>query len=112
MIVTDKDFKLEHPKWVTDPSVSAEDKQELMKAGYGEAWSWTEFEEMEDDCVLCGKKLSVPFVFWRGMTKNLHLHLECAGLLGGALMRDAIESKSGKQAADKWWKEKKAQLIA
>jgi hypothetical protein len=111
MIVTDNDFNPEPPDWVTDPNVSAQDKQELLDAGYGEAWTWTHHEEMDDDCLLCGQKLSVPFVFWRGMTKTLHLHQDCAGRLGGALMRDCLDNRNGKDAADKWWKQLKAQLF-
>jgi hypothetical protein len=111
-VVRQEDFEPKHPEWVTDPTVSAKHKHELLKAGFGEAWTWTQYSEMDDDCFLCGNKLTTPFVFWRGMTKTLCLHPQCAGHLGGALTRDWMETRDGKVRADKWWRRTKPRLFA
>jgi hypothetical protein len=71
-----------------------------------EGWSWTQVFAFDDVCLMCGEKLTVPFVFWHGVGKELSLHPKCAALLGGALMRDYLEMIQGKTEADEWWWQK------
>ena len=105
-IVRDEDFDGEYPKWYTDPNISEEDKKLAMEiAGAPERTTWTHHVNFDDDCLLCGEKLSVPFVFWSGCGKDICLHPRCAALLGGALMRDFLETRDGKEAADHWWRD-------
>lgn len=58
------------------------------------------FLEMDDNCFVCGKLLSTPFVFWNGPVKNACFHPACAGSFGGAMTRDFLEVGIGKGKAD------------
>ena len=111
-IVRDEDFEAQHPQWVTDRTIDEIEKRKLIEAGMGRAWTWTQHQELDDECLRCGEKLTTPFVFWAGRTKNICLHPECAGALGAALIRDFSELKYGKEMADKTWKAWKKRHVA
>ena len=111
MIVREKDFVPRHPAWVTNPDVPADLKQAMIQEGFGEAYSWTQCETLDDDCTHCGEKLTLPFVFWAGATKNLCLHPRCASMLGSGLIRDNAELRDGKDKANAWLGEFKAHDI-
>jgi hypothetical protein len=53
------------------------------------------------ECLLCGKAVSVPFIYW-ACAHSFCLHPACLDSLGPGLMRDLIELKEGKQAAWAW----------
>lgn len=85
-VVTEKTFDSEGPNWAHDA-------------------------DFDDNCFHCGKKLSVPFVYWLGHDhKSLCLHPHCAAKLGGALLRDFHEMAFGKARADGWHTKLKADI--
>jgi hypothetical protein len=85
-------------------------KQEDFEPGHGES-TWTQHEDLTDDCFLCGKKLTVPFVFWRGLS-SICLHPECAGRLGSSLVRDFFEAElTTKEQADQTLRDWKRRYI-
>lgn len=66
--------------------------------GFAESLSGVEMVDLEDDCFVCGQKLTLPFVYWDGSLRGLSFHGNCAARLAGGLARDAQEILSGLEA--------------
>src|SRR5260370_36602567 len=95
-LITKKDF--EH-----DAAKEEERYKDNLEAGCPEDEARTDaqhcgeplgvYERFPDDCLLCGGKLVIPFVFWAGQGADIGLHIECAARLSVALKRDVVEHR-------------------
>jgi hypothetical protein len=113
-LVTKKDF--EH-----DAAKEEERYKDCLEAGFpeDEARANARFcgepigihERFPADCLLCGKKLVIPFIFWAGQGADIGLHIECATHLSLALKRDVIEHQCGRDQAQQWYSQAKAEAI-
>jgi hypothetical protein len=68
------------------------------------------YERFPDDCLLCGGKLAIPFIFWAGR-ENIGLHIECAAHLSLALKRDVVEHQCGRDGAQQCYSHAKAEAV-
>jgi hypothetical protein len=94
--------------------------EELLEAGFSEDEARSNargcgeplavYEQFPDDCLLCGRKLAIPFVFWADR-ESVGLHVECAAHLSVALKRDVVEHRRGRVRAQQWYAKAKAEEI-
>jgi len=113
-LITNKDF--EH-----DAAKEEERYNDNLKAGCPEDVARDDaricgeplgvYEQFPDDCLLCGRKLAIPFVFWAGHEANIGLHIECAARLSVALKRDVIEHRCGRDRAQQWYSQAKSEAV-
>lgn len=96
MIVTNKDFELEEPKWVNDPNLEDDVKEQLLEMGFGQPACFMHEMPIPSVCIFCGGKLTIPCVMWNcshpdGEDKlhGVWLHIECAREFGVKLIADA-----------------------
>jgi uncharacterized protein (UPF0212 family) len=99
MLVTEESFKL-------DPSRTQERIEAYLEIGLSleEAKKAAENDNLDffetrfpypDSCPCCGKKVTVPFVYWNMSIAEggISLHLECASHLGSNLLLDVARDK-------------------
>lgn len=46
-----------------------------------------------DPCFRCGEPLTLPYVMWAGVTKQIALHPGCAQLLSANLLADGLRAE-------------------
>ena len=54
--------------------------------------------DLVDDCAVCGKKLTTPYIYWNAAQGGISLHPKCATDLALGLTQDACELSQGKPA--------------
>jgi hypothetical protein len=94
MIITSKDFEVKTPEWVTDPNLPEGLKAQFRADGLAEPLNGLELCQIEDDCFVCGRKLTAPYVYWDGCNKGISLCQTCAPRLALGLAEDAYELAS------------------
>lgn len=94
-VITEKDFHDKLSDWVTDPTISDEEKQELLDMGMG-VFNASEGMEINDLCFVCAERLTFPYIYWngshgdiKGEAKGISMHAECARHLAIAITNDA-----------------------
>jgi hypothetical protein len=70
--------------------------------------SWP-FKDAPGECLICGKQVTVPFVYW-DCAKSFSAHPKCIRYVAAGLLRDVLEPKIGREAASQWLQKLKAQF--
>ena len=99
MIITSKDFEVKTPEWVTDPDLPEALKAQFHADGLAEPLNGLELCHIEDDCFVCGRKLTTPYVYWDGCNKGISICQSCAPRLALGLAEDAYELATGQRSA-------------
>jgi hypothetical protein len=94
-VIRQQDFDCLPLAWAGDPTVSARDKKilkEMMQLA--EYSSPSDAMLIDDDCFVCGEKLTLPYVYWHGSGgdnkgKSISLHHQCARHLAKGITQDA-----------------------
>ena len=101
MIITAKDFETKTPEWVNDPDLPDALKAQFRADGLAEPLNGLELCHIEDECFVCGNKLTTPYVYWDGSKKGLSLCRTCAPRLALGLAEDAHELSTGQRSGTK-----------
>jgi hypothetical protein len=94
-LIREQDFIPKRPDWVADPAMSETEKAKLIEMGLAEPLSRVECNEIHDDCLVCGQKLTTPYVYWQVHHMAMSLHPKCAAKLALGLAQDAQDALEG-----------------
>ena len=97
MIITAKNLVTKTPERVNDPELPDALKAKLRADGLAKPLSGLELCHIEDDCFVCGNKLTTPYVYWDGATKGLSLCRICGPRLALGLAEDSHELATGER---------------
>ncbi len=97
MIVTAASFEVKTQEWVNDPDLPEGLKKIFHADGLAEPLNGLELCHLEDECYLCGNKLTTPYVYWHCGDKGLSLCGICAPRLALGLAEDSQELRTGKR---------------
>jgi hypothetical protein len=103
-VISEKSFQLQWPQWVNDPECDGPEKQMFLDSGMGEPFTESDAVQIADTCFICGKPLTLPYVYWSGCGEKvksgsveawedlgISLHETCARTLAKGILRDADE---------------------
>lgn len=99
-IVTEKDFEFYKPNWAKNSTPEEIEEIESQIAVSSQDRQGIDAYDIHDDCFVCNKKITVPFVYWHGdyhdgKASTACIHPECVEKLCASITADAYEIETG-----------------
>lgn len=96
-VVKPEDFEIKRHGWAAEAtSEEIAEVEGIMGKGFVDPFQISDAYDLHDDCFYCGKRITIPCVFWqgdyhKGRPSTACLHAECVEGFCKAIIRDAKE---------------------